>query len=55
MRTSLTTSIVVTLVLSKEEAAWLHALVQQPDGEFAIEDPSDAYMRKKFSEATKPA
>ncbi len=59
MRSNITTSIVVNLVLSQEEAAWLHAVMQNPiqpaDPHLAdSEPPHDADMRRKFWEATKP-
>lgn len=56
MRTNITTSIVVTLVLSQEEAAWLHLLMQNPlhGQQPAEESPEDAEMRQKFWDATFP-
>jgi len=57
MRVNITTNIVVTLVLSKEEAAWLHAVMQNPmtvHSDPSTEHPTDAEMRRKFWDATKP-
>lgn len=57
MRSNITTNIVVTLVLSPEEAAWLHAVVQNPlhpDTHPDDENVLDKEMRRKFWEATKP-
>ena len=58
MKSNVTTDIVVTLVLSREEAEWLHALVQNPliatgPVDPDREHPADAAMRRKFWEATK--
>lgn len=51
MESKVSKKVTVTLVLSEEEAAWLHALVQNPlvDGE----SEQDTEMRKKFFYATK--
>jgi hypothetical protein len=55
MRSNITTSIVVTLVLTPEEAAWLAGNMQNPlHGQTPSEEsPEDAAMRRKFWEATK--
>lgn len=57
MRVNITTNIVVTLVLSPEEAQWLHDVMQNPINcdIYEMESPQDAEMRKKFWEATQPA
>lgn len=52
MRTNVTTNIVVTLVLSQEEAAWLHNYVQ--NDLTGSEVAYDAEMRRRFFEATDP-
>ena len=54
MKTNITTSIVITLVLSKEEAAWLHLVMQNPlHGQQPTEESKeDAVMRYKFFDAT---
>lgn len=56
MKSTVTRSIEVTLVLTKQEADWLHALMQNPltfpDGK---ETPEDNEMRRKFWEATQTA
>jgi hypothetical protein len=56
MRTNITTSVVVTLVLSKEEAVWLHNVMQNPlHGQDHYEESvEDSEMRKKFFDATTP-
>lgn len=49
------TTIQVTLVLTAEEAEWLHGVMQNPlseDCNPANEDPYDKEMRKTFYEAT---
>lgn len=57
MRSNLTTNIVVTLVLSHDEAKWLNAQMQNPlhDIHPNEENSEDAEMRKKFFEATQDA
>lgn len=58
MRSNLTTTIVVTLVLSLEEAEWLHNVMQNPlmpAEDHGHEPVIDAEMRHKFFEATKAA
>ena len=56
MKASITTNIVVTLVLSPEEAAWLHIVMQNPlhGQRYAEETNEDSDMRKKFFDATTP-
>lgn len=55
MKVQTTTSVVTTLVLSQEETAWLHAVMQNPlCGPNDIELHEDAEMRRKFFEATTP-
>lgn len=56
MRSAITTSIVVTLVLSNEEAEWLNKVMQNPlhpDTHPDDENALDKEMRRKFWEATK--
>lgn len=55
MKSTITTTIVVTLVLSKDEAGWLHTVMQNPlhDQNPHRESDVDRGMRQKFWEATK--
>jgi hypothetical protein len=49
--------ITTTLVLNKEETAWLHTVMQNPIGDTPdpkYEDPVDRVMRQMFWTATKP-
>lgn len=54
MKSNITTSIVVTLVLSHEEAEWLNAVMQNPlHGTDPSKEPfTEKEMRHKFFEAT---
>ena len=53
MKSHVTTEVVVTLVLSEEEATWLHEWTQNGQYE-EHESEADRDMREKFFEATKP-
>lgn len=54
MQSTIQQSVTVTLVLSKEEADWLHVVMQNPlhNHSPATEPLKDAEMRRKFFLAT---
>ena len=54
MRVNITTNIVVTLVLSPDEANWLNGVMQNPlHGQDPGTEPlDDKEMRRKFFDAT---
>ena len=55
MKSNLSQAIVVTLIMSEEEADWLHRAMQNPlhGGDPNQESQEDAVMRQKFWEASK--
>jgi hypothetical protein len=57
MQSSAQTTKTTTLVLTEEEAEWLHRNMQNPlHGQHVIlEDDNDAVMRMKFFNATQPS
>lgn len=57
MKSSYTKKVVeITLVINEEEAAWLHAAMQNPINYDRPEEEStqDSTMRQKFFDATTP-
>lgn len=58
MKSTVTRSVEVTLVLTKQEADWLHNVMQNPlFGQHVVcnEPKEDNEMRRKFWEATQTA
>lgn len=54
MQVNRTREVVITLVLTEEEAQWLHGTLQNPLNGVSLqnEDPLDNAMRRRFFEAT---